>query len=45
VHLVCYDVRPAIKPKAVTVSNQFGEDKLTLAGAQLLCVPSKKQIQ
>lgn len=46
VHLVCYAIRtePAIQVQSVTISNQFGEDKLFIGERDTLCVPSKKRI-
>ena len=44
-HLVCYQVagvKPANKP--VRVKNQFGTQPLRVSNAQLLCVPSLKEV-
>jgi hypothetical protein len=44
-HLVCYlvtGVKPANKP--VRVDNQFGKQVLRVAAAQVLCVPSLKEV-
>ena len=44
-HLVCYQVT-GVKPanKSVRVKNQFGDPSLRVDGAQLLCVPSLKEV-
>ena len=44
-HLVCYQVtgvKPANRP--VRVDNQFGRQALRVADAQVLCVPSLKEV-
>jgi hypothetical protein len=44
-HLVCYQIKgPKPVNKAVRVVNQFGTQPLKVAVAQLLCVPSLKEL-
>jgi hypothetical protein len=39
-HLVCYEIRDRDERRDVLVHNEFGEQPLTVAKPQLLCVPS-----
>ena len=44
-HLVCYQIiGPKPANKAVRVVNQFGNQPLKVTSAQLLCVPSLKEV-
>jgi hypothetical protein len=44
-HLVCYQITgPRQANKTVRVKNQFGEQQLRATVAQLLCVPSLKEV-
>ena len=44
-HLVCYQILgPKPANKAVRVVNQFGNQTFKVAAAQLLCVPSLKEV-
>jgi hypothetical protein len=44
-HLVCYQITgPRQANKTVRVKNQFGEQQLRATVAQLLCVPSVKEV-
>ena len=41
-HLTCYEIEDLGERQAVLISNQFGEQTLTVNEPQLLCVPSEK---
>lgn len=44
-HLVCYqDEGGKAADKLVSVTNQFGNEKLTVGGPTMLCVPSLKTV-
>jgi hypothetical protein len=43
-HLVCYTIKPKVKPPLVYALNQFGLEHLKLGPDKRLCVPSLKQV-